>query len=305
MKPLRFSLIAALCTLSLTACVSSSGGGESNSSLFITKNPYSVNVPPSSEGDESVFSATSLLASNNPTQLSGGSLRVTPNGAVSSNIQNRQDESLEGLIIGDTLVALFNVYDLLSEEHLNTFKPLTEKDVKEGKPSGEVSGYIGGFGNSLTHTGFYNTRFGVYRAEGVDNLFVQGYVTPLTETVKSRNGDLNPMPTQGRYTYTNGQGLYGKDGVYEQLKASVIADFDNDKLSVSLSDNISSNPKVTFSSNISGNGFSGSSAGIHSKGQFYGDNADEVAGIFYQTEGTDKGKSGVFGARSPRRDSGQ
>lgn len=323
MLSLRLTLIASACVLALSACSSSSGGGESNSSLFITQDPYknqstnsggiannsNLGNNPSSDtasssgsnsaGNLAIFSSSSFTASPNPVQLSGAIVSVKAETPTVSNLKNTRDEELNELLVGNTHIRLFSVYDLLDpEQSLDKFKPLTDNDVIDGR-TGTASGYVGGFGNIFSYSGFHNTRFGVYRADNVDHLFVQGYVTPLTERQRSRNGDLDPMPSAGRYTYRIGQALYGQNGEYEQLSASVVADFDTDKLNVNLN---GTKTNLSFSANISGNGFEGNDGGIQSKGLFYGDQAEEIGGIFYRTEGSEKGKGGVFGARSPRRD---
>lgn len=314
MKALHFSIITTLCTLALSGCSSSSGGSEANSSLFITQDPYKNTQTPNNTSSSSSSTNTAgnthtvvekinifnpqLVASVNPTELSGSLLAVKADGTTSHKaLHNYRSEELDEIVVDGTHVRLFNVQDKLSGNGLDGFKPLSDVDVIEGK-NGTVSGYAGGYGNIFHYMGFRNTRFGVYTANNQDHLFVQGYATPLSEIQKSRNEDLYPMPTNGRYTYRTGQALYGKNGSYEQLSTSAVADFDSKTLNVTLSG--SSN--LQFSATIEGNGFSGDSQGIQSKGLFYGDRADEIGGIFYQTEGNDKGKGGVFGARNPRRE---
>lgn len=362
MTSFRFSLITTLCAVVLTACSSSSGGGEANSTLFITQDPYKSvqnvskdatanqgstsntgsvsgtkpevnkvelpNVPNRSEAISNqdstnntettsetkpevnkaespnvssrlnIFNDDIFVASANPTMMSGGILKIQADGKTENrSLYNFRSEELNELMVDGVHIRLFNVNDLLNANGLDDFKTLTNSDVVEGK-KGDVSGYAGGIGSIFHYYGFYNTRFGVYTSEHQDHLFVQGYVTPLTESVKSRNGDIGPMPQAGRYTYRTGQAIYGKEGQYGKLAASAVADFDTKTLNVKLS----GATDLAFSATIEGNGFKGDSNGIQSKGLFYGDRADEVGGIFYQTEGDEKGKGGVFGVRNPRRE---
>lgn len=248
------------------------------------------------------FKETIFAPSADPKALSGGHLAVKADGSTQGTaLKNYRDEELNELVVGDTHIRLFNVREDLSGTYLDKFKALSNSDVTEGK-NGEVSGFVGGWGNLFTYAGFFHTRFGVYRANGVDHLFAQGFATPLTEAADSRNGRLSPMPTSGRNTYANGQALYGKDGNYEQLKAVALADFDAKTITVSLLDQLGGSPKVQFNAQIDGNTFKGDSGDIHSRGGFFGSGADEATGLFYHADGAEKGKNGVFGVNSPRRE---
>lgn len=312
MKKLTLTVIAS--AIMLTACSSSSGGGQNNSNLFILNDPFAVQTPPSTpstpntpaepqEQKERPFQNPVFTPSANPKALSGGHLAVTADGktSVKSVPANYRDEELNELVINNTHIRLFSVRDDLSGTHLDTFKTLSDDDVTEGKTS-TVSGLAGGWGNIFYNLGFHNSRFGVYTVNNTDHLFVQGFSTPLSQSEESRNGRLSPMPTTGRNTYLNGQAIYGKDGNYEQLKAIAVADFAEKTLNVSLSETLGGAPKLQFNAKIEGNTFKGEEGSIHSYGGFFGSGADEAAGMFYQTDGADKGKNGAFGVNNPRRE---
>lgn len=335
MKTFTLSVLAGTMMI-LTACSSSSGGGQSNSTLFTLNDPFAVQTSSSTSNAASTtgsatrpaaqatspsasfspntateisaqnvrpFQAAVFMPSANPKALSGGYLAITADGKTSSKSvpSNYRDEELNELVINNTHIRLFNVRDNLSGTYLDTFKALSDVDVTEGK-TGAVSGLAGGWGNVFFNLGFYNSRFGVYTVNHTDHLFVQGFSTPLTQSEESRNGRLSPMPTTGRNTYLNGQAIYGKEGNYESLQAIAVADFAEKTLNVSLSDSLGGAAKLQFSAKIEGNTFKGEEGAIHSYGGFFGSGADEAAGMFYQTEGVDKGKNGAFGVNNPRRE---
>lgn len=306
MKKLTLTVIAGV--LMLTGCSSSSGGGQNNSNLFILNDPFAAQTSPnpsnnSQEQKDSPFTNAVFTPSANPKALSGGHLAVTADGktSVKSVPTEYRDEELNELVINNTHIRLFNVRDDLSGAYLYTFKTLSNDDITEGK-TGTIKGLAGGWGNIFYNSGFQNSRFGVYTVNNTDHLFAQGFSTPLTQSEESRHGRLSAMPTTGRNTYLNGQAIYGKDGNYEQLKAIAVADFAEKTLNVSLSETLGGEAKLQFSAKIEGNTFRGTEGAIHSYGGFFGSGADEAAGMFYQTEGTDKGKNGAFGVNNPRRE---
>lgn len=303
-KPL-LTLLALSCTLALSACSSSHGGGENNSSTFILSNPFAPTA--SNAGNENrdnqdnPFKDAIFSPSTNPTALSGGHLTVKADGTtVGATVPaNYRDEELDELVIGNTHISLFNLSENLDGRHLDKFKTLSNRDVREGR-TGNVSGLAGGWGNYQFSLGYINSRFGVYQVNGEDHLYVQGYATPITNTELTRHGDFKPMPTNGRNIYLDGQALYGKSGNYIQLKSVAIADFDRKTLQVSLLEEISAEPKLQFNASIDNNTFKSDTGNVHSRGGFYGSSANEVSGIFYVVDGSDKGHNGVFGAKDPR-----
>lgn len=307
----KFPLSLVVCSMLLTACSSSSGGGQNNSNLFVLNDPFKAQnapvAPSNAAGSQNLkmspFQNAVFVPSANPKSLSGGYLAVAADGKTSGKSvpADYRDEELNELVIGNTLIRLFSVQDNLKGAYLDTFKTLSDSDVTEGK-TGTVSGLAGGWGNIFYNLGFQNSRFGVYTVNNTDHLFVQGFSTPLSQSEESRHGRLSPMPTTGRNTYLNGQAIYGKDGNYEQLKAIAVADFAEKTLNVSLSETLGGAPKLQFNAKIEGNTFKGEEGSIHSYGGFFGSGADEAAGMFYQTDGADKGKNGAFGVNNPRRE---
>ncbi|OOH88879.1 hypothetical protein BMT54_08110 [Pasteurellaceae bacterium 15-036681] len=166
---------------------------------------------------------------------------------------------------------------------------------------------------------FSQVRYGyVTDKDGKTTLFVQGHLTPETErvasfyypgyhgTARAQEGyDMYEMPKSGVWEYTAGSAFYGKNGVYKEFGANAVADMDNKKVKVNITENGAD--KLTLGGVISGNTFEGSYNGIDSKGAFYGSDARDVAGVFYNSNaGSEKDYNGVFGAtRSGYRATGE
>lgn len=270
-----------------------------------TSNPSTANidkpqVPPTET--ISLFKEPTFVHSNNG-PLTGAIITLKANGTTTaSNPINDGKEELNELVIDDKRILLFNSRDLINGNGMDGFKTLSNDDVmKETPTTSKISGYVGGWGSESEFDPriFTNMRFGVINIDNESALFIQGYQTPETNVELARSKSLYPMPKSGKFLYNTGHALYGKEGNYQQLNAEVVADFSNKQLEVALKENNTS--KLEFTANIEGNTFNAKNNGIEAKGAFYGSQANEVGGIFYQTEGNDKGKNGVFGAVDARK----
>lgn len=307
-------LIAIFCSLALAACSVSRGGDEVYVSKYLTEKPKSPSTHSPSTGNSASspsqgtsspptgtivpFKDPTFVPSNDGT-LFGALIHVKKDGStLGQNPVNDGYEMLNELRVDDKRILLFNSNELLQSPDPSGFKVLSNKDVVPETPIEKtVSGFVGGWGAEGEYDPriFRNIRFGVLSLEKESTLFVQGYVTPIKGVETVRGKQLYSMPKSGAILYNQGYALYGRDGDYQRLKAEVEADFDTKKLSVVIQDQ-NEQKQFDFSANIEGNTFVGKSNGIESKGAFYGSRANEVGGIFYRTEGNDKGKNGVFGA---------
>ena len=105
------------------------------------------------------------------------------------------------------------------------------------------------------------------------------------------------MPTSGSASYS-GEGIVGRAANAETATAKITADFGQKTVKGELTQTPSDrstftfNP-VNFNATISGNSFSGDGA-VKSNGNFYGNNAAEVGGIFHDTT---QNLYGSFGAK--------
>ncbi|AUI66856.1 MULTISPECIES: transferrin-binding protein-like solute binding protein [Glaesserella] len=314
MKHFKFTLLAISCLLALTACSSSSGGGGGSAPTYFTEKPQTESTS-SSGSNTSVNQNTETSPQNEPKTLKdpifqgkngdklvGALVTITPNGQISGqNLTSYLGEDLNVLMLNKVEIPLLPTS---ADDDQSGFKAITSTEATA--KLGNIQGYTNKATTDYRDTRYYQfVRFGVVSLNNQNTLFVQGLQTPISGSISDiENGyaTLYSMPKSGKFVYKKGDALYGKDGNYEQLTADVSADFTNKQLSVSLKDSATKAEKVAFSSVIDGNTFSGSHNGVDSKGAFYGSQANQVAGVFYRTEGTEAGYHGVFGATDKRRD---
>lgn len=126
--------------------------------------------------------------------------------------------------------------------------------------------------------GYTHSRFGLVN----QNLFYQGNQTADTA-----------MPKIGTAVY-HGTGLMVKnDTITTNLTSQLSADFGKRTLTGTLSQN--GNPLYRLNADINGSGFASKpEASTQTQGAFFGDNAQELSGVFKDTQTNTKG---VFGAK--------
>lgn len=229
--------------------------------------------------------------------ISGKQISVE-NGVITTTQTPANHEQIDTLIVGDSAITLYSADDIKN----------WNKTAYESKTlTGDVSGKVGSLSNSRFGTDFDQVRYGYVTKDGKTTLFVQGSATPTDKVMVARFDrvyteldrlpELSPMPTgEKAYKYT-GTAFYGKDGIYQELAVNALADFNSKKVKAELTEN--NQTKVTLGGIISGNTFAGEYNGTVTSGAFYGSGAQDMAGTFYQTEGANKDKHGVFGATSP------
>lgn len=218
-----------------------------------------------------------------------------------------KDQSLNKLVVDGVTM------QLLTSDEINTRRSETQSTfltknidnslVSEGSAK-TVSGQFGSLPKTRFGNEFTQLRYGYVTVDGKTTLFVQGHATPLEGDLNSpfnysdngagnRAEGLRALTTDKNYVY-RGSAFYGKDGSYKQIDTKAVADFDNKKVRVELTEN--GQNQLTFGGNIEGNGFAGTYNGVETKGAFYGTKGQDIGGVFYQTEGVQKDYHGVFGA---------
>lgn len=131
--------------------------------------------------------------------------------------------------------------------------------------------------------GYQHSRFGIVTPTGQSaQLFYQGLRTTDSQ-----------MPKSDTATY-NGVGLMVKNGqISTDLTARFTADFGKRTLNGSLTQN--GTTLYALSADINGGAFaSKTGANVETQGVFFGNNADELSGVFKDTKSDTKG---VFGAK--------
>jgi len=137
----------------------------------------------------------------------------------------------------------------------------------------------------LSNDNFKSSAFGTY----VDNLtgnqyfFAQGLPTAVAQ-----------IPTAGSAEYKGGA-VYKKDGdrnFSERSEMKATADFANKVIDINIMKKTNAVPEMHFGGKITANSFAGEVNGIKTQGGFFGENAQEMGGLF--TNEADQSR-GAFG----------
>ena len=137
----------------------------------------------------------------------------------------------------------------------------------------------------LSNDNFKSSAFGTY----VDNLtgnqyfFAQGLPTAVAQ-----------IPTTGNAEYKGGA-VYKKDGdrnFSESTEMKASADFANKVIDINIMKKTNAVPEMHFGGKITANSFAGEVNGIKTQGGFFGENAQEMGGLF--TNEADQSR-GAFG----------
>lgn len=134
----------------------------------------------------------------------------------------------------------------------------------------------------LSNSDFQSSAFGIYFDNLTDNqyFYAQGNPTALAQ-----------IPTAGKVEYDGGA-AYKKDGYDSQRTGmTATADFANKVIDINIKKSRFV-PDMKFGGKITGNSFAGEVNGIKTQGGFFGENAQEMGGLF--TNEADQSR-GAFG----------
>ena len=134
----------------------------------------------------------------------------------------------------------------------------------------------------LSNSNFKASAFGTYSDYLIDqHFFAQGNPTALAQ-----------IPTAGKVEYDGGA-VYKKDGDFSQVTGmTATADFASKAIDINIKEKGKFVPDMKFGGKITGNSFAGEVNGIKTQGGFFGENAQEMTGLF--TNEADKSR-GAFG----------
>ena len=137
----------------------------------------------------------------------------------------------------------------------------------------------------LSNSNLQSSAFGTYvdKLTGNQYFYAQGLPTAVTQ-----------IPTTGLAEYKGGA-VYKKDGnqnysEISEMKAT--ADFANKVIDINIMEKANAVPGMNFGGKITGNSFAGEVNGIKTQGGFFGENAQEMTGLF--TNEADQSR-GAFG----------
>ena len=134
----------------------------------------------------------------------------------------------------------------------------------------------------LSNKNFKASAFGTYSDYLIDqHFFAQGNPTVLAQ-----------IPTAGKVEYDGGA-VYKKDGDFSQVTGmTATADFASKAIDINIKEKGKFVPDMKFGGKITGNSFAGEVNGIKTQGGFFGENAQEMGGLF--TNEADQSR-GAFG----------
>ena len=137
----------------------------------------------------------------------------------------------------------------------------------------------------LSNSNLQSSAFGTYvdKLTGNQYFYAQGLPTTVAQ-----------IPTTGLVEYKGGA-VYKKDGnqnysEISEMKAT--ADFANKVIDINIMEKANAVPGMNFGGKITGNSFAGEVNGIKTQGGFFGENAQEMTGLF--TNEADQSR-GAFG----------
>lgn len=310
MSKIKLSIIALSCVMALSACSSSSKGGTDNSeqirqlesdlnqkiaelskkSETTTKSPKPSTSQSSSTGTLGSYTYTSssdtetklkelekLLADEKSKvslgdkifggtsgemtdYISGGVLVGEQN--VASSPQTRDIRELtitdeNGRLVGIDILRRAGDIDPWSFEPYDDQYNLLRKERQ----------------TILSNSNFKSSAFGAYYDTLTGNryFFAQGLPTAVAQ-----------IPTAGQVKYKGGA-VYKKDGEqnYSELsEMTATADFGKKVIDINITGKTNALPGMNFGGKISGNSFAGNANGIKTQGGFFGENAQEMTGLF-------------------------
>ena len=137
----------------------------------------------------------------------------------------------------------------------------------------------------LSNSNFKSSAFGAYYDTLTGNryFFAQGLPTAVAQ-----------IPTAGQVEYKGGA-VYKKDGEqnYSELsEMTATADFDKKVIDINIVGKTNALPGMNFGGKISGNSFAGNANGIKTQGGFFGENAQEMTGLFVNEADQARGSFG-------------
>lgn len=189
--------------------------------------------------------------------ISGGTINLEKNelnSALTNDIRDLAIRDKDGKFVYMPVVRRANIDpDGFDEEYRDPYHM-----VKEGQ-------------SILSNSDFQSSAFGTYFHNLTDKqyFYAQGNPTALAQ-----------IPTAGKVEYDGGA-AYKKDGDDSQRTGmTATADFANKVIDINIKEKPNFVPGMNFGGKITGNSFAGNANGIKTQGGFFGENAQEMTGLF-------------------------
>ena len=316
MNKIKLSIIALSCAMALGACSSSSKGGSDNSEQIrqaeVELNQRIAEANKKADGAVKKAEAAIKTAKNNSEQTEAEKkaaeerlkqlenlqadekARITLSDKVFGGISGEMKDTISGGTINleknELNSALTNdIRDLAIRDNDGKFVYISVVRRANIDPEGFDEEYRDPYhmvkeGQSiLSNSDFQSSAFGTYFDNLTDNqyFYAQGNPTALAQ-----------IPTAGKVEYDGGA-AYKKDGYDSQRTGmTATADFDNKVIDINIKEKPNFVPGMNFGGKITGNSFAGEVNGIKTQGGFFGENAQEMTGLF--TNEADQSR-GAFG----------
>ena len=309
MSKIKLSIIALSCVMALSACSSSSKGGTDNSeqirqlesdlnqkiaelskkSETTTKSPKPSTSQSSSTGTLGSYTYTSssdtetklkelekLLADEKSKVSLGDKIFGGTSGEMTDYISG-------GVLVGEKNDAsrpqARDIRDLtITDENgrlvdINILRRAGDMDPESFEPYDDQYNLRKERQTILSNSNFKSSAFGAYYDTLTGNryFFAQGLPTAVAQ-----------IPTAGQVEYKGGA-VYKKDGEqnYSELsEMTATADFGKKVIDINIAGKTNALPGMNFGGKISGNSFAGNANGIKTQGGFFGENAQEMTGLF-------------------------
>ena len=316
MSKIKLSIIALSCVMALSACSSSSKGGTDNSEqIRQLENDLNQKIAELSKKTESKNSKSSNEGSQNQSNKSQvsqtgtkGSYTYTSSSDTETKLKELEkllaDEKSKvslgdkifggtsgemtdyisgGILVGEKNEAsrpqARDIRDLtITDENgrlvdINILRRAGEMDPESFEPYDDQYNLRKERQTILSNSNFKSSAFGAYYDTLTGNryFFAQGLPTAVAQ-----------IPTSGQVEYKGGA-VYKKDGEqnYSELsEMTATADFATKVSDINIAGKTNALPGMNFGGKISGNSFAGNANGIKTQGGFFGENAQEMTGLF-------------------------
>ena len=309
MSKIKLSIIALSCVMALSACSSSSKGGTDNSEqIRQLESDLNQKIAELSKKSETTTKSSKPSTSQSSSTGTLGSYTYTSSSDTETKLKELEkllaDEkskvSLGDKIFGGTSGEMTDYISggVLVGEQNDASRPQTRNireltitdengrllDIDILKTAGDIDPWSFEPYNDqynlrkegqaiLSNSNFKSSAFGVYYYALTGNryFFAQGLPTAVSQ-----------IPTAGQVEYKGGA-VYKKDGEqnYSELsEMTATADFATKVIDINIAGKTNALPGMNFGGKISGNSFAGNANGIKTQGGFFGENAQEMTGLF-------------------------
>ena len=309
MSKIKLSIIALSCVMALSACSSSSKGGTDNSEQIrqlesdlnqkiaeLSKKSETTNK--SSKPSTTQSSSTGTLGSYTYTSSSDTETKLKEleklladeksKVSLGDKIFGGTSGEMTDYISGGVLVGEKNdasrpqardIRDLtITDENgrlvdINILRRAGDMDPESFEPYNDQYNLRKERQTILSNSNFKSSAFGAYYDTLTGNryFFAQGLPTAVSQ-----------IPTAGQVEYKGGA-VYKKDGEqnYSELsEMTATADFATKVIDINIAGKTNALPGMNFGGKITGNSFAGNANGIKTQGGFFGENAQEMTGLF-------------------------